>query len=66
MRHRSVIAFGTARELTEPEAKRLGLAVIIAQYSDRTFAFPDAAVEKNVVFTVAINEITGNQSPRDA
>ncbi len=66
MHYRSVIAFGTARQLSESEDKRRGLEAIMAQYSDRTFTFPDAAVERTAVFMVEIEKITGKQSPRDA
>jgi nitroimidazol reductase NimA-like FMN-containing flavoprotein (pyridoxamine 5'-phosphate oxidase superfamily) len=60
----SVIAFGTAELVEEPEEKRKGLALLIAQYSSsgQEFSFPEANVNRTAVIKVVIDEITGKQS----
>ncbi len=60
----SVIAFGTAELVEDPEEKRKGLALLIAQYSSsgKEFAFPEAIANHTAVIKVVIDEITGKQS----
>lgn len=64
--YRSVVAFGTARFLDEPEEKRKALALVMAQYArpGQEFSFSNTSVDRTVVLTVAISEITGKQSGR--
>lgn len=62
MQYQSVIGFGTAAFVDDPEEKRQALGVIMAQYSDKTFAFPDNKVNATGVFKVAIKTMTGKQS----
>ena len=64
MRFRSVIVFGTASLVEDPEEKIAGLNLLMAQYSSpgRVFSFPDKKVTRTVVFKVVIDEITGKQS----
>ena len=63
----SVIAFGTAVLVEEPEEKRNGLTLLMTQYarSGQEFTFPDAAVNHTAVIKVVIDEITGKQSARE-
>ncbi|HSL60149.1 MAG TPA: pyridoxamine 5'-phosphate oxidase family protein [Desulfotignum sp.] len=58
---RSVIGMGTARLLDSPEEKKAGLDIIMAQYSDRTFDYPDEMLAKTAVIQVTIHEMTGKQ-----
>jgi nitroimidazol reductase NimA-like FMN-containing flavoprotein (pyridoxamine 5'-phosphate oxidase superfamily) len=62
----SVIAFGTALLVEEPEEKRKGLSLVMAQYSrpGQAFSFPDAGVSRVTVIKVVVDEITGKQSIR--
>jgi len=62
LRYQSVIGFGTAEVVEEPEEKRRGLSLLMAQYSDREFSFPDQAVQRTCVIRVTIGRITGKQS----
>lgn len=62
MRYRSVMGAGVAEVIEEAEAKRAGLAVIMAQYSDQVPSFTDAAVERVCVFRVRPDWLTGKQS----
>jgi nitroimidazol reductase NimA-like FMN-containing flavoprotein (pyridoxamine 5'-phosphate oxidase superfamily) len=64
MRFRSVIAFGTALIVEDPEEKRKGLNLLVAQYSrpGQDFSFRSASVARTTVIKVVIDEITGKQS----
>jgi uncharacterized protein len=61
-RYKSVIAFGLARVVEEKNEKREALAVLMAQYSKDSFAFPDDKIEITCIIKVDIIEITGKQS----
>jgi len=58
---KSVIGTGTARILDTPEEKKAGLDIIMAQYSDRSFNYPDGKLAKTAVIKVTIEEMTGKQ-----
>ncbi|MDP6113299.1 MAG: pyridoxamine 5'-phosphate oxidase family protein [Planctomycetota bacterium] len=62
IKYQSVIGFGTAEIVEEMEEKRRGLALLMSQYSDKEFSFPDAAVQRTCVMKVTIDSITGKQS----
>ncbi len=62
MRFKSVIGFGKSVFLHDMEEKRKALAIIMRQYSKRTFRFPDDSVRNTAVFKVAIESMTGKQS----
>lgn len=62
MRYQSVIGFGTAVILDDSEEKRRALGIIMRQYSDRPFSFPDNSVACTAVIRVAIESMTGKQS----
>lgn len=58
---KSVIGTGTARILETPAEKKAGLDIIMAQYSDRSFTYPDEMLEKTAVINVIVQEMTGKQ-----
>ncbi len=58
---KSVIGTGTARILESPAEKKAGLDIIMAQYSDRLFTYPDEMLEKTAVIKVTVEEMTGKQ-----
>jgi len=62
MRYRSVIAFGTASFITDPEAKRHALDLLMAQYADGKFTYADNQVAKTCIIRVDITGITGKES----
>ena len=62
MRYQSVIGFGQAVLLHSLEDKRRALGIIMRQYSERPFHFPDDSVERTAVIKVAIESMTGKQS----
>lgn len=62
MKYQSVIGFGKAALVKDPAEKATALAIIMAQYSDRQFQFPDNKVEATGVIKVDIESMTGKQS----
>lgn len=62
MKYRSVIGFGKAFFINYPEQKRKALNIIMNQYSQGTFQFPDDIVEKTSVIKIEITSMTGKQS----
>ena len=64
VRYQSVMGTGTAQIIEDAAGKRQALTAVMAQYSQRAFAFPDAAVERTAAIRVSIETITGKQSAR--
>ena len=62
VRFRSVIGFGKARLVEDPEDKRRALDVILRHYSDRAYEYVEGALDKVAVIRVQIDNITGKQS----
>ena len=62
MRYQSVIGFGTAVFLDDVEEKRRALQIIMRQYSNRSFSFPEHSLASTTVIRVAIESMTGKQS----
>jgi nitroimidazol reductase NimA-like FMN-containing flavoprotein (pyridoxamine 5'-phosphate oxidase superfamily) len=60
--YKSVIGFGEASFVRDPEAKKKALDIIMGQYGEGTFEFPDATVKKIAVIKVLITSITGKRS----
>ena len=62
MRYRSVIGFGKAVFIENADEKCEALDVIMAQYSDGRFQFPEKMLKATAVFKIEIESITGKQS----
>jgi nitroimidazol reductase NimA-like FMN-containing flavoprotein (pyridoxamine 5'-phosphate oxidase superfamily) len=62
MKFKSVIGFGIASFITDLEEKRAALGIIMAQYTDKTFEFPENKVNATAVIKVDIKNMTGKQS----
>ena len=60
--YRSVIGFGTAEIVNDQEDKKKALEIVLAQYSDKEYVFPDDVVAKTAVIKVAIAHVTGKQT----
>ena len=60
--YQSVIGTGKVSFIDAPEAKKEALAIIMRQYSDQTFEYAERAVNKTVVFSVAIETMSGKRS----
>ena len=48
--------------MDHPEEKKEALKIIMGQYSDREFSFPDHFIKKTAIIKVNIEEMTGKES----
>ena len=62
MKYKSVIGFGKAVFIEDIESKRKALDVIMQQYSEGTFEYPEKAIKDIVVIKIEIESMTGKQS----
>ena len=62
MKYRSVIGFGNASFLEDPDSKQAALVIIMQQYSDGSFAYSEKILKKTLVIKVEITHMTGKQS----
>ena len=63
MKYSSVIAFGTASFIDDPEEKRQALDVIMAQYGyEGKPEYSEKALEKTLIIKVGIGQMTGKRS----
>lgn len=60
--YRSVIGFGTAEIVDDQGAKRKALDILMAQYSDKEYTFPDDVITKTAVIKVVIVCVTGKHA----
>lgn len=58
----SITGHGRVTMIESPDEKRKALAVIMAQYSDAEFTFPEKQIRGTAVYQLAIEEMTGKQS----
>jgi nitroimidazol reductase NimA-like FMN-containing flavoprotein (pyridoxamine 5'-phosphate oxidase superfamily) len=62
IQYQSVVGFGKAEFIEDADEKSQALKIIMAQYSDRKFEFPENMLKATAVFKVAIKSMTGKQS----
>lgn len=62
MKFQSVIGFGKALFIEEPEEKKKALDIIMRHYSDKSFQFPDKAVNGIAVIRIDISSMSGKRS----
>ena len=62
MKYRSVIGYGRASFIEDPEEKRKALDVIMAQYADGDFEYSEKLFEEALVIKVDISSMTGKKS----
>jgi len=62
MKYRSVIGVGRACILENDEEKSHGLKLIVRQYTEGDFSFPESALDSVLVVRVDIESITGKKS----
>jgi nitroimidazol reductase NimA-like FMN-containing flavoprotein (pyridoxamine 5'-phosphate oxidase superfamily) len=60
--YQSIIGFGKASLVADPDAKQKALNVIMSHYSKRTFSFPEKKVQATAVIKIEITRMTGKQS----
>jgi hypothetical protein len=59
---RSVIGFGRAVLVEDPEARRRALDIIMGHYAQGPFEYSDAALAKTAVIRVDVERMTGKKS----
>jgi uncharacterized protein len=62
MHYKSVIGFGRATILSDPEEKKHGLTCIMRQYQDGTHEFSDEDIRNVAVIRISIESITAKTS----
>jgi nitroimidazol reductase NimA-like FMN-containing flavoprotein (pyridoxamine 5'-phosphate oxidase superfamily) len=62
MKYQSVIGFGKALFIEDPEERRKALDVIMRQYADGVFEYSAKSFEKALVIKVEIESMTGKKS----
>jgi len=62
MKYQSVIGFGKAVIVESLDEKRKAIDIIMSQYVDRVFQFPDPVIKGAAVIKVEIEKMTGKQS----
>ena len=61
MKYRSIIGFGRAELIEETELKRKALNIIMQNYFEGFFKYPDEAVNNTAIIKVEIESMTGKQ-----
>ncbi len=61
-KYRSVLAFGVASLVDDPEAKRRALDILMAQYTTGTHVYEDKILAKTLIIRIDISEMTGKQN----
>jgi len=62
MKYQSVIGFGKAEILNDIPEKQNAMGIIMKQYTDKPFDFPEKMVKGTCVVKIAIDSMTGKQS----
>ena len=62
MKYQSVIGFGRAALIEDPNEKRTALDLITARYADGGFSYPESRIKATAVIKVQIEKVTGKQS----
>lgn len=57
-RYESIIGSGEITFLEDDEEKKVGLAAVMGQLSDRDFEFPEEMVRATAVFRIKVNNLT--------
>ena len=62
MKYQSIIGFGKAVFIEGSDEKRNAISIIMGQYSERPFQFPENKLKATAVIKVEIESLTGKQS----
>jgi nitroimidazol reductase NimA-like FMN-containing flavoprotein (pyridoxamine 5'-phosphate oxidase superfamily) len=61
MKYRSVIGFGKAELIEDIESKRRALNIIMQNYLEGSFEYPEEAIQETVIIRVEIESMTGKK-----
>ena len=62
MKYKSIIGFGRAAFIDDPEQKCRALDVIMQQYSEGSVDYPEEIIKITTIVKVEIESMTGKQS----
>ena len=62
MKYRSVIGFGRAFIVEDPESKRKALAAIMEHYTGKSYAFPEETLKKTAVVKIEVESLSGKKA----
>jgi len=62
IQYKSVVGFGEALFVEDLESKKRALDIVVGQYGEGAFEFPDAMVQKTAVIKVKVTSMTGKRS----
>lgn len=62
MKFQSVIGWGMASFIEEPDEKKAALDIVMAQYSKKKYSYTKEMLDKTAVFRVKIDHMTAKQS----
>jgi len=62
VRYRSVIGFGRAVPIDDPQEKRKALDILMRQYAEGEFAFSEDGLARAAVVRIEVDSITGKSS----
>ncbi len=62
MKYQSVIGYGNASVINDPESKRRAFNIIMQHYSGRSFTYAEAALKDTVIIKVEIESMRGKKS----
>lgn len=59
VRYKSVAGYGKVSVVESAEEKRAAFDIIMAQYADGAFSYPDAMVQRTLVFKLDVESMSG-------
>ena len=62
MKYQSVIGYGNASVINDPESKRRAFNIIMQHYSGRSFTYAEVALKDTVIIKVEIESMRGKKS----
>jgi nitroimidazol reductase NimA-like FMN-containing flavoprotein (pyridoxamine 5'-phosphate oxidase superfamily) len=62
MKYQSVVGFGKASFVDDPQSKKRALDIIMEHYGGNPAGYPDANLERTLIIRVDIEAMTGRQS----
>ncbi len=60
--YESVVGYGEIEELTDPDAKNVGLSEIVKHYSGREWIFKPHELSATRIWRISVNSVTGKRS----
>ena len=61
MRFRSVIGFGRAEVVEDPEEVASGLKILLARFSDRDYSFSPKSLTRTALIKIKVDSMTGKK-----